>query len=59
MPRNLDKRVELLFPVSDADVKAKILKIIEITGQDNLRAKTLLPDGSYAPEKNHKGQNQN
>lgn len=55
MPRNLDKRVELLFPVSDADVKAKILKIIEITGQDNLRAKTLLPDGSYAPKKITKG----
>ncbi|MBQ1901718.1 MAG: RNA degradosome polyphosphate kinase [Lachnospiraceae bacterium] len=47
MPRNLDKRVEIIFPVEDARCIAKAKHILDIQLQDNLKAYYLKKDGSY------------
>jgi polyphosphate kinase len=47
MPRNLDKRVEVLFSLPDPAIKASILKILDIHLRDNVKARLLLPDGTY------------
>jgi len=47
MPRNLDRRVELLVPVEDSAARAKLMSILKIHFQDNVKARRLLPDGRY------------
>jgi len=47
MPRNLDRRVELMVPINDKDVRRAVLKILKIYFRDNQKASCLLPDGSY------------
>jgi polyphosphate kinase len=54
MPRNLDRRVELLVPVRDKACKRKLLSILKICFNDNVKARTILPDGGYAPVSNKK-----
>ncbi len=50
MPRNLLARVEVLFPVLDKEVMASIKEnILRINLADNVKAKMLMPDGSYVP----------
>jgi polyphosphate kinase len=48
MPRNLDRRVELLVPVEDEACRKRLMGILDVFFQDNVKAKRLLPDGSYA-----------
>jgi len=47
MPRNLEKRVELLFSVPDPAIKSSLLKILDIHLRDNVKARRLLPNGTY------------
>ena len=48
MPRNLDRRVEILFPVDDPRLRQAIVQdILHIHFQDNVQARRLRPDGSY------------
>ena len=47
MPRNLDKRVEITFPVEDESIKQEVIEILEIQLADTLKAHILKPDGSY------------
>jgi polyphosphate kinase len=47
MSRNLDKRVELMFPVDDAAHKATVLNALRAMFRDNVKARCLRPDGSY------------
>lgn len=47
MPRNLDKRVEITFPVEDSDLKEKVKGILMIQLADTLKAHILMPDGNY------------
>ncbi|HEY1906349.1 MAG TPA: polyphosphate kinase 1 [Myxococcaceae bacterium] len=48
MPRNLYRRVELMFPVEDRALRARIHReVIEPSLTDNSRARDLLPDGTY------------
>ncbi|HKS26633.1 MAG TPA: polyphosphate kinase 1 [Pyrinomonadaceae bacterium] len=47
MPRNFDRRVEVIAPVEDARLKARLKEILEIYLADNVKARRLLPDGSY------------
>lgn len=51
MPRNLDKRVEILFPVEDEKLKSQILHILEVQLSDNLKAHILQPDDTIDKEK--------
>jgi polyphosphate kinase len=48
MPRNLDRRIELLFPVDSPRLRDAILHdILQTHLRDNLQARRLLPDGRY------------
>ena len=47
MPRNLDKRVEILFPVEDETLKSEVIHILTIQLQDTLKAHIMQPDGTY------------
>ena len=47
MTRNLDRRVELLIPVDDPRCRKKLVSILETCFDDNVKARQLLPDGSY------------
>ena len=47
MPRNLDKRVEIMFPGEDPAIKEQVLHILEVELADNVKAHVLQPDGSY------------
>lgn len=47
MPRNLDKRVEIVFPVEDEKIKKEVMHILQIQMEDNVKAHILQPDGSY------------
>lgn len=51
MPRNLDKRVEILFPVEDDKLKEEIIHILDVQLADNLKAHLLLPDNVIDKEK--------
>ncbi len=47
MPRNLDKRVEIMFPVEDPGLKEQVIHILRVQLEDNVKAHILQPDGSY------------
>ncbi|MEI7832307.1 MAG: polyphosphate kinase 1 [bacterium] len=47
MPRNLDQRVEILFPIDDARVRKSLKEILQLHLSDNTQARQLQPDGSY------------
>lgn len=47
MPRNLDKRVEILFPVEDEKLRERVRHILQIQLEDNVKAHILQPDGTY------------
>ena len=47
MPRNLDKRVEIVFPVEDEKIKKEVMHILEIQMADNMKAHVLQADGTY------------
>jgi len=46
MPRNLDRRVEIAFPVLDPGLQAQVREILEIQLADTVKAHRILPDGS-------------
>lgn len=52
MTRNLDHRVEIACPVYDPEVKEMLLKILRTQLEDNVKASSLLPDGSYCRKVN-------
>lgn len=47
MPRNLDRRVEIVFPVLDEELKARAYHVLEVELQDNVKARLLGADGVY------------
>lgn len=47
MPRNLDKRVEILFPIECENLKKEAMHILKILLADNTKAHILQPDGTY------------
>lgn len=47
MPRNLDKRVEILFPVECEELKDEIMHILQVQLDDNMKAHILQPNGIY------------
>ena len=46
MPRNLDRRVEIAFPVLDPHLQTQVREILEIQLADTVKARRILPDGS-------------
>lgn len=47
MPRNLDKRVEITFPVEDESLKQRVIGILNKQLNDTVKAHILKNDGSY------------
>jgi polyphosphate kinase len=48
MDRNLSRRVEVVFPVEQPELKMRLIdEILKTTLGDNVKARELLPDGSY------------
>jgi polyphosphate kinase len=47
MPRNLDRRVELLVPVDDAGARRALCGMLDVYFRDNVKSWKLLPDGHY------------
>ena len=47
MPRNLDRRVEIVFPVIDEELQKKALHVLEVELEDTVKARVLLANGNY------------
>ncbi|MCH5341626.1 MAG: RNA degradosome polyphosphate kinase [Acetatifactor sp.] len=47
MPRNLERRVEILFPVDTSELKERMYHILENLLRDNVKASVLQEDGTY------------
>ena len=47
MPRNLDRRIELMFPVQDDVLKSRLREILDVELADTVKARCLLADGTY------------
>lgn len=47
MPRNLDRRCELMLDVSNETMKKRLLEILECGINDNVKGKLLQSDGTY------------
>lgn len=47
MPRNLDRRVEIVFPVEDERIKEEIMHVLDLEFRDNVKAHILQPSGLY------------
>ena len=57
MPRNLDRRVELLVPVLEADLRQRLIHTLDVYFRDNVRSWELRPNGRFtrrAPRKNRR-----
>ncbi|WP_425613482.1 polyphosphate kinase 1 [Anatilimnocola sp. NA78] len=54
MPRNLDRRIELLAPIEDTHCKQRLISILDIYFEDNVKARQLKADGSYVRPKKSK-----
>ena len=52
MTRNLNHRVEIACPVYDQQVREQLLWILHTQLEDNVKASSLLPDGSYCRKVN-------
>lgn len=58
MPRNLNQRVEILFPVEDKVLVRQIKKnILDLYLQDNVKARLMKPDGTYTRLKPNSARN--
>ena len=55
MPRNLSRRVEVLFPIEEPDLKKQVIELLEIHLRDNIKARALQEDGSYGRVEPAKG----
>ena len=49
MRRNLSRRLEILFPVVDRNLRRRVIDILETYLTDNVKASRLLSDGTYEP----------
>ncbi|MBI4364432.1 MAG: polyphosphate kinase 1, partial [Candidatus Latescibacteria bacterium] len=54
MPRNLDRRVELVVPVRDPDLGARLARILDAFFADNVKSRELKADGTLAKRASRK-----
>ncbi|HHV32481.1 MAG TPA: RNA degradosome polyphosphate kinase [Clostridiales bacterium] len=48
MQRNLDRRVELVFPIEDENLRKRTLSILTLMFSDNINTRVMKPDTSYS-----------
>jgi polyphosphate kinase len=56
MQRNLNARVEAVFPVEDPYLKREVLAVLDLGLRDNVKARELLPNGEYERVRRRVGQ---
>jgi polyphosphate kinase len=57
MPRNLFRRIEVVFPVEDGNLRERIIReILGVTLTDNVKARFLRADGTYRRAELHNGE---
>ena len=49
MTRNMDKRIEIAWPVLDSELREQILGYLDVSLSDTAKLRELMPDGSYTP----------
>ena len=49
MTRNMDKRIEIAWPVLDLDCKERVLSFVDVCLSDNAKLRELKPDTRYTP----------
>ncbi len=50
MSRNFHRRIEVMFPVEDPAIRARLLdEVLGVALKDNVKARQLLVDGNYVP----------
>ena len=47
MERNLNWRIETMFPIEDSDLKERVKEILDANLEDSIKARVQLPDGKY------------
>ncbi len=47
MPRNLERRVEIMFPIEKPELREKLMHILSAQLRDTVKAHILKPDGTY------------
>jgi polyphosphate kinase len=47
MPRNLDRRIELMFPVESPECRRRVLEALDTLFRDNVKRRRLHPDGVW------------
>ena len=47
MPRNLERRVEILFPIEEQDLKDRVYHILDVMLRDTLKARVMDEEGGY------------
>ncbi len=47
MPRNLDRRIELMFPVDSPECRRRVLEVLDTLFRDNVKRRRLFPDGVW------------
>ncbi|TXK84214.1 RNA degradosome polyphosphate kinase [Paenibacillus sp. N3.4] len=52
MTRNLTRRIELMCPVLDHQMKKMLIQIVRVTLHDNVKSRELMPNGMYTRVKN-------
>ncbi len=55
MPRNLDRRIELLVPVEDPACRQRVFELLNAAFRDNVKGRHIRPDGGYDPPPAPKG----
>jgi polyphosphate kinase len=57
MPRNMDRRIEIMWPIETKDIKARIInEVLRTAWADNVKARVLQPDGRYVRRRVEPGQ---
>ncbi len=55
MPRNLERRIELMTPIFNTEIAERLYEILQIQLKDNVKARELLPDGNYVKVQRESG----
>jgi polyphosphate kinase len=56
MPRNFFRRIEVVFPIEDGNLRERIkTELLDFALGDNIKARLLQPDGSYVLPRQKRG----
>jgi polyphosphate kinase len=53
MPRNLDRRVELMAPIEAPECRRRLMHVLDILFRDNVKGRRLAPDGTWRVPARH------